>query len=627
MQKNIDDEDVDPCQFIKNLDTGDTYSVNNFGELDIEIKQYKPLNQKKERWKTFWNRMEEINEKLYDACEKGEEEVVSNLLKDQIELKQQVQQQNRSYNSSLVGEDYQEFIGLINIDCKGLDDWTALHHAVNNRRVGIVKLLLDSKANPNLCTLMKRTPLHLACLRRSLEIVKLLVQYKVDLNCQDSDLNSPLHISSEIGFVQIVEFLLINGADATLKNCQQKSPYDVTMSPEVRKLLEKYVPNTEGYQSRSLIGGQVVRNSRADHIERLLGKVNELSKMEILKQQQQQQQMNQKDKQVSTPQPISQFVDVSVNASSPDGYIFHKLLGKGSFGEVYFASRKQDGEQYAIKTLCKERVLTKNLTRYAQTEKNVLSVMKHPFIVRLHAAFQNSSKLFMVLDYCPGGDLGQLLTKQVKLTEEVARFYICEVILALESLHKNCIIFRDLKPDNVVLDSKGHAKLTDFGLSKEGVYDNITKSFCGSIAYLAPEVLMKRGHSRTVDWYLVGVLLYEMIVGMPPYYNQDREMLFENIKKGVLRIPKTMSEEAKDLIRSLLVRDPSQRLGAKADAEELKKHSFFKSINWDDIYNKVQDGPFIEKDNTKQWVRETIDMKFGDQPQSNQRISDWSFIQ
>lgn len=105
------------------------------------------------------------------------------------------------------------------------------------------------------------------------------------------------------------------------------------------------------------------------------------------------------------------------------------------------------------------------------------------------------------------------------MSEEIARFYICEIILALESLHKNCIIFRDLKPDNVVLDSKGHARLTDFGLSKEGIYDNITKSFCGSIAYLSPEVLMKKGHSRTVDWYLVGVLLYEMIVGLPPYYH------------------------------------------------------------------------------------------------------------
>lgn len=125
----------------------------------------------------------------------------------------------------------------------------------------------------------------------------------------------------------------------------------------------------------------------------------------------------------------------------------------------------------------------------------------------------------MVLDFCPGGDLGQLLTKHVKLNEEMARFYICEIILALESLHKDCIIFRDLKPDNVVLDMKGHARLTDFGLSKQGIYDNITKSFCGSIAYLSPEVLMKKGHSRTVDWYLVGVLLYEMIVGLPPYYH------------------------------------------------------------------------------------------------------------
>ncbi|CAD8062818.1 unnamed protein product [Paramecium sonneborni] len=626
MQKNINDDEIDPCQFIKNLDTGDTYSVNNFGELEIEFKKYTPLNSKKSRWESFWTKMEEINEKLYDACEKGDEEIVTRLLKDQIDLKQQVQQQNRSNNSTLIGEDYQQFIGLINVDCKGLDDWTALHHAINNRRVGIVKLLLDSNANPNLCTQMKSTPLHLACLRRSLEIVKLLVKNKVDLNCQDKDLNTPLHISSEYGEIQIVEFLLENGANASLKNIYQKSPYDMTMSPDIRKLLEKYVPNSGGYQSRSLIYGQVVKNCRADHIERLLGKVNELSKMESMKQAQQIM-IKRESSSLNESQVIPQFINVSVNVSSPEGYRFHKLLGKGSFGEVYFATRKLDGEQYAIKTLCKEKVFTKNLTRYAQTEKNVLSVMKHPFIVRLHAAFQNSSKLFMVLDFCPGGDLGNLLTKYVKFSEDVARFYICEIILALESLHKSCIIFRDLKPDNVVLDNKGHAKLTDFGLSKEGVYDNITKSFCGSIAYLAPEVLMKRGHSRTVDWYLLGVLLYEMIVGMPPYYHQDREMLFENIKKGVLRIPKSMSEEAKDLIRSLLVRDPSQRLGAKTDAEEIKKHSFFKNINWDDIYNKVQDGPFIEKDNSKQWVKETIDLKFEDHSQSNQRISDWSFIQ
>lgn len=125
------------------------------------------------------------------------------------------------------------------------------------------------------------------------------------------------------------------------------------------------------------------------------------------------------------------------------------------------------------------------------------------------------------------GDLGSLLCKFNRFSEEVARFYICEIILALETLHKNCIIFRDLKPDNVVIDGRGRtqlyqiidALLTDFGLSKEGVYNNITKSFCGSIAYLSPEVLMKRGHSRTVDWYLVGVLLYELIVGIPPYYN------------------------------------------------------------------------------------------------------------
>ncbi|CAD8063553.1 unnamed protein product [Paramecium sonneborni] len=622
---NLDDDDIDPSQFIKNLDTGDTFSVNNFGELDIDYLQYTTINIKKNRWKNFWNKIEEINEKLYDACEQGEEEIVNVLLKDQNDLKQQVQQQIKSSSNSMIGDDYQEFIGLINIDSKGLDDWTALHHATNNRRTNIVKLLLESKANPNLCTQMGTTPLHLACLRGSLEIVQLLIYYKVKVNSQDSDNNTPLHISAEQNQVKIVEYLIANGADAKLKNSRQKTAFDLTMSNEIRKILEKFVPVMGEYSQRSQIGSYVVKNSRSDHIEKLLGKVNDLKKIEILKQKQIQQSNNQQIP--IEPAIVTPFQEINVNTCSPDGYIFHKLLGKGSFGEVYYATRKSDGEGFAIKTLCKERVFSKNLTRYAQTEKNVLSVMKHPFIVRLHAAFQNSQKLFMVLDFCPGGDLGQLLTKHVKFSEEISKFYICEIILALESLHKNCIIFRDLKPDNVVLDQTGHARLTDFGLSKEGIYDNITKSFCGSIAYLSPEVLMKKGHSRTVDWYLVGVLLYEMIVGLPPYYHQNREQLFENIKKGVLKIPKHMSEDARDLIKRLLIRDPAQRLGSKNDAEDLKQHPFFKDINWDKIQNKTDNGPFIEKDRSKQWEKEVIDMKFGEQPQSNPRLDDWSFIQ
>ena len=130
----------------------------------------------------------------------------------------------------------------------------------------------------------------------------------------------------------------------------------------------------------------------------------------------------------------------------------------------------------------------------------------------------------MILDYCPGGDLGQLIAREKRLTEERARDYLCEILLALEDLHRRDIIYRDLKPDNVVIDDLGHVLLTDFGLSKEGIYDNISAtSFCGSVAYLAPEMLKRSGHGKSVDWYLLGVLLYEMLFGTPPYYSKSKE--------------------------------------------------------------------------------------------------------
>jgi serine/threonine protein kinase len=158
--------------------------------------------------------------------------------------------------------------------------------------------------------------------------------------------------------------------------------------------------------------------------------------------------------------------------------------------------------------------------------------------VGLNYAFQTRDKLFLILEYCPGGDLGKVLEQEKRFDEGRARIYLAEILLALEDLHKRDIIFRDLKPDNVVLDTQGHALLTDFGLSKEGVLDNqAANSFCGSVAYLAPEMLKRSGHGKSVDWYLLGVLLYEMLVGMPPYFNRDREKLVSNIQKGPLLMP------------------------------------------------------------------------------------------
>lgn len=161
------------------------------------------------------------------------------------------------------------------------------------------------------------------------------------------------------------------------------------------------------------------------------------------------------------------------------------------------------------------------MTRYIQTERNVLSYMSSPFIVKLHFAFQTSNKLYLIMDYCPGGDLESLMNRRGLLPEKIARVYAAEIVLALETLHKGCIVYRDLKPSNVVIDKDGHACLTDFGLAKELTNQKAT-SFCGSVAYLAPEMLDKKGHGFPIDWYLLGVMLFELTTGLPPFYNKDR---------------------------------------------------------------------------------------------------------
>ena len=200
-----------------------------------------------------------------------------------------------------------------------------------------------------------------------------------------------------------------------------------------------------------------------------------------------------------------------------------RKLGRGSFGEVFLVQKKANKKYYALKVLFKDKIFAQNLLVYAYAERNVQAMINHPFIVRMHCAFQSSKRLFLVLDYCPGGDLGGILQREKRLTKERARAYLCEILLALQKLHTHEIIYRDLKPDNVVVDADGHVQLTDFGLSKQGIKDrDYTQSFCGSVAYLAPEVLCKSGHGRSVDWYLLGTLLYEMLVGLPPYFNKSK---------------------------------------------------------------------------------------------------------
>lgn len=220
--------------------------------------------------------------------------------------------------------------------------------------------------------------------------------------------------------------------------------------------------------------------------------------------------------------------------------------------------------------------------------------MKNPFVIGLHWAFKSSDYLHMVLDFCPGGELFYHLTKYGKFEEDIARFYFAEVLLALEYLHDNNIVYRDLKPENVLLDVDGHVVLTDFGLSKDHFEkDNLAYSFCGSPEYMSPEMLSETGHGRMNDVYALGCLLYEFLNGLPPHYDADRDTMFEKIVTKPLAIPSSNSSEAKDLLKKLLTKNQRSRLGYKGGIAEIKKHPFLKSIDFEALSKKEIAPPFI----------------------------------
>lgn len=258
-------------------------------------------------------------------------------------------------------------------------------------------------------------------------------------------------------------------------------------------------------------------------------------------------------------------------------------LGAGSFGNVYQVRKKDSGEIFAMKALSKPMLISKSQLKYATAECKILKAIRHPFIVRLYWAFQSQSYLYMVLEYCPNGDFSNLLALVTNLSVEVSRFYTAEMVLAIEYLHSIDVIYRDLKPQNILLDAEGHIKLTDFGLSKENASEEEpAMSFCGSPAYLAPEVLAKTGSWKPADIYNIGTNLYEMLVGKPPYFTENLAKLYKRISKGSLTFPDNIDQDARDLIEKVMSRNPDDR----PTITQVKSHRFFKAINWDDMVTK-----------------------------------------
>ncbi|XP_023773902.1 RAC-beta serine/threonine-protein kinase-like isoform X2 [Cyanistes caeruleus] len=249
-------------------------------------------------------------------------------------------------------------------------------------------------------------------------------------------------------------------------------------------------------------------------------------------------------------------------AQSMSDFDYLKLLGKGTFGKVILVREKCSGRYYAMKILRKEIIIAKDEVAHTVTESRVLQSSRHPFLTALKYAFQTHDRLCFVMEYANGGELFFHLSRERVFPEPRARFYGAEIVSALEYLHSRDVVYRDIKLENLMLDKDGHIKITDFGLCKEGVTHGTTmRTFCGTPEYLAPEVLEDNDYGRAVDWWGLGVVMYEMLCGRLPFYNQDHERLFELILLEDIRFPRSLGPESRNLLAGLLKKDPKQRLG------------------------------------------------------------------
>ncbi|CAG9310037.1 unnamed protein product [Blepharisma stoltei] len=526
----------------------------------------------------------------------------------------------------------------VNANKVTIDEWTPLQLCCYQGNIdAVAELLKHPNLQINKMTKFRGTGLHLACERGFIDIVKMLLDKSACMTLEDPKGKTPIEVSTEVEILSIIPvylgqeqlkkytqisdsltcfcgevwmtgslfihdksvFLYMDPEKGTIDRHQNKENYLDGVAPESTLLLTDI-------QDIRLSGGNsfVIETSKASYkfytkyadltkewvnrikqgvnyclitkpIEKTKKTFTEAIANEIIE-----------DETVSTTADAANSVEADekevVNFNS---FSILEEIGSGSFGIVYKVQKNNTDEIYAMKSLSKATLQKAKQLKYAISECKIMKQLKHPFIVTLHYAFQTSKFLYLILELCPYGDLlGQIESKGY-LRENDAKFYLAEIILALEYLHSLDIIYRDLKPANILIDQGGHAKLADFGLAKEKVdKNNPAMTMAGSPAYLPPEIVSKKGASKASDIYGIGPLLYELLTGTPPYYSTDIDVLFQNIKQGRLSFPPNMSisANAKDLINLVMNRDPLKR----PQISQIKRHPFFRKLDWEALLAK-----------------------------------------